>query len=86
MAAKVAAFLGAHPMVAKALATRYPVVVCDEHQDFSADQQEVVIALHRGGAMLRIFGDPLQRIYGERTAQAAKADQALGGAETSCGL
>lgn len=76
MAAKVAAFLGAHPMVAKALATRYPVIVCDEHQDSSADQHEVVMALHRGGAMLRIFGDPLQRIYGGRTAAEAKADQA----------
>ncbi len=76
MAAKVAAFLGDHPMVAKALATRYPVVVCDEHQDSSADQHEVVMALHRGGAMLRIFGDPLQRIYGGKTAKEAKADQA----------
>lgn len=76
MAAKVAAFLGAHPMVAKALATRYPVVICDEHQDSSADQHEVVMALHRGGAMLRIFGDPLQRIYGGKTAQAGKTDQA----------
>jgi len=75
MAAKVAAFLGAHSMVAKALATRYPVVVCDEHQDSSADQHEVVMALHRNGARLRIFGDPLQRIYGGKTAQAAKADQ-----------
>ena len=75
MAAKVAAFLVAHPMVAKALATRYPVVVCDEHQDSSEDQHEVVLALHRGGAMLRIFGDPLQRIYGGKTAQASKVDQ-----------
>ncbi|MCH6482462.1 UvrD-helicase domain-containing protein [Pseudoxanthomonas sp. LH2527] len=76
MAAKVAAFLGAHPMVAKALATRYQVIVCDEHQDSSADQHEVVMSLHRGGAMLRIFGDPLQRIYGGRTAAETKADQA----------
>lgn len=75
MAAKVAAFLGAHSMVAKALATRYPVVVCDEHQDSSADQHEVVMALHRNGATLRIFGDPLQRIYGGKTAKEAKVDQ-----------
>lgn len=75
MATKVAAFLRAHPMVAKALATRYPVVICDEHQDSSADQHEAVMALHRNGAMLRIFGDPLQRIYGDRTARAAMADQ-----------
>ncbi len=76
MATKVAAFLGACPMVAKALAARYPVIVCDEHQDSSDDQHEVVMALHRGGAMLRIFGDPLQRIYGGRTTKEAKADQA----------
>lgn len=75
MAAKVATFLGAHPMVANALATRYPVIVCDEHQDSSADQHEVVMALHRGGAMLRIFGDPLQRIYGGKTNKEAKVDQ-----------
>lgn len=75
MAVKVAAFLSAHPMVAKALATRYPVVVCDEHQDSNADQHEVVMALHRNGATLRIFGDPLQRIYGGKTAKEAKADQ-----------
>lgn len=76
MATKVAAFLGAHPMVAKALATRYPVVVCDEHQDSSADQHEVIMALHQSGAKLRIFGDPLQRIYGGKGVQAANADQA----------
>lgn len=75
MAAKVAAFISVHPMVAKALATRYPVVVCDEHQDSSAEQHEVVMALHRGGAMLRIFGDPLQRIYSGRTERETKADQ-----------
>lgn len=76
MATKVAAFLRTHPMVAKALATRYPVIVCDEHQDSSADQHEVVMALYRNGATLRIFGDSLQRIYGGRkTAKEAKADQ-----------
>lgn len=75
MATKVASFLRVHPMVAKTLATRYPVVICDEHQDSSADQHEVVMALHRNGAMLRIFGDPLQRIYGDRTAMAARVDQ-----------
>lgn len=76
MAAKVAAFLGVHPMVAKALATRYPVVACDEHQDSSSDQHEVIMALYRNGAKLRIFGDRLQRIYGGKTVQAANADQA----------
>lgn len=75
IASKVAAFLGTHSMVAKALAIRYPVVVCDEHQDSSADQHEVVMALYRNGALLRIFGDPLQRIYGGKTVRDAKVDQ-----------
>lgn len=75
IASKVAAFLRGHPMVAKALATRYPVVICDEHQDSSDDQHEIVMALHRSGALLRILGDPLQRIYGDKTAKGAKADQ-----------
>jgi DNA helicase-2/ATP-dependent DNA helicase PcrA len=75
MAAKVAGFLGTQPMVAKALARRYPVIICDEHQDSTADQHSIVMALHGGGARLRIFGDALQRIYGQKTDKAARADQ-----------
>jgi DNA helicase-2/ATP-dependent DNA helicase PcrA len=75
MAAKVAAFLAVQPMVVKALARRYPVIICDEHQDSTADQNSVVMALHKGGALLRIFGDPMQRIYGQKTDKAARADQ-----------
>lgn len=75
MATKVAAFLRLRPMVAHALAQRYPVVICDEHQDSSVDQHSVVMALRDGGAMLRIFGDPLQRIYGAKTDKAARIDR-----------
>lgn len=75
MAAKSAVFLNAQPMVARALARRYPVVICDEHQDSSADQHAVVMALHRGGSMVRIFGDPLQRIYGAKSAKEARLGQ-----------
>lgn len=76
MAAKVAAFLTRQPMVAKALARRYPVVICDEHQDSSADQHAIVMALHHGGAKLRVFSDPLQRIYGrKKTDKAARIDK-----------
>jgi DNA helicase-2/ATP-dependent DNA helicase PcrA len=75
MAAKVAAFLIAQPMVARALARRYPVIICDEHQDSTEDQHSVVMALHAGGALLRIFGDPMQRIYGQKSDKAALADQ-----------
>ncbi len=76
MAGKVAAFLGCQSMVARALAHRYPVIICDEHQDSTADQHTIVMALHRGGALLRVFGDPLQRIYGKKTNKAALADRA----------
>ena len=74
MASKSAAFLHAQPMVARALAHRYPVVICDEHQDSSADQHAVVMALHRGGSKLRIFGDPLQRIFGTQSSTEARLD------------
>ena len=75
MAAKSAEFLNAQPMVARALARRYPVVICDEHQDSSADQHAIVMALYRGGSMVRIFGDPRQRIYGAKSAKGARLGQ-----------
>lgn len=64
MASKVAKFLVRHPMIGSALADRYPVVICDEYQDCSEDQHTVVMALLKGGAKVRIFGDPLQWIFG----------------------
>jgi hypothetical protein len=68
LAVKVAELLHASPMVAHSLAQRYPVVICDEHQDASLAQHEVAMALYREGASLRVFGDPMQRIYGGRGA------------------
>lgn len=76
MAAKVAGFLQLQPMVARALARRYPVIVCDEHQDSSVDQHGVVMSLLSAGATVRIFGDPMQRIYGARGDKAAREDGA----------
>lgn len=76
MAAKVAGFLRHQPMVARALARRYPVIVCDEHQDSSVDQHSVVMALMSAGAVVRIFGDPMQRIYGAKGDKAAREDRA----------
>jgi hypothetical protein len=69
LADKVAALLRSDT-IAKALAARYPIIICDEHQDSSPAQHSIVMALHRGGGQLRVFGDPMQRIYG-RPAQAA---------------
>ncbi len=76
MASRVAALLQAQPMIPQALARRYPVIICDEHQDSTLDQHAVVMSLFRAGAMLRIFGDPWQRIFGSRGDAAARADRA----------
>lgn len=61
---RVASLLEAKPMIAAALADRYPVIIADEHQDSHADQHGIVMALHRAGSRLRVFGDPMQAIYG----------------------
>ncbi|WP_275791394.1 UvrD-helicase domain-containing protein [Pararhizobium gei] len=66
LAMRVASFLDRHAMVAAALARRYPFVVCDEHQDCSGDQHAIGMALHREGARLRLFADPMQHIYKDK--------------------
>ena len=63
LASKASSLLKSAPMVARAVAQRYPVIVCDEHQDCTADQHEIVGCLHKAGAALRVFGDPMQSIY-----------------------
>lgn len=75
LGAKTAALLVAHPMIAATLAHRYPVIVCDEHQDASADQHAIVMALHSAGGLLRIFADPMQQIFNSTQAEAAAAEQ-----------
>ena len=64
LASKVAALTTRTPMIARAVAQRYPLIICDEHQDASVDQHAVVMAMHRAGSALRIFGDPMQNIGG----------------------
>lgn len=74
LAARVATLVTRHAFIAGALADRFPVVIADEHQDASADQHAVVIALRNAGTKLRIFGDPMQSIYAKgRAADAALA-------------
>lgn len=65
LAAKVARLLERYPMIAKSIAARHPVIVCDEHQDSSGDQHAVVRAVLSQGGRVRIFGDPLQKIFRE---------------------
>ena len=74
LADKAAVLLNHQPSIASSLARRYPIIICDEHQDCTLSQHEVVLALHNAGSRLRIFGDPLQRIYGARTDAAIAHD------------
>lgn len=64
LAVMVTDLLRRAPMIARSLAQRYPIVICDEHQDATNDQHTIAMALHAGGASIRIFGDPMQRIFG----------------------
>jgi len=66
LANKVAALVGRTPMIAQSVARRYPVVICDEHQDSSGDQHAVIASLLRHGARVRIFADPMQAIFSDR--------------------
>jgi len=68
VATKVARIVERYPMIASSLARRYPVVICDEHQDSSADQHAIVMSLLAQGARVRIFADPMQRIFRDKGA------------------
>ena len=74
IASRVARLMASNPMICAALSERYPVLIGDEHQDSSTDQHEIMMMLFRAGTHLRIFGDPMQRIYGKRTQAAINAD------------
>jgi hypothetical protein len=73
LAVKVARLLKKHPMIAASLARRYPVVICDEHQDSSGDQHSVAMSLLGKGAKLRIFADPMQEIFKDDDVEGACA-------------
>jgi len=72
---RVAALMTRIPRIAAALATRYPIVLCDEHQDSNPHQHRVVMTLREAGASLRVFGDPMQSIYGRKDAFEAAIKQ-----------
>jgi len=65
LALSVAALLERYPMIVASLAQRHRTVICDEHQDSSGEQHAIVMALQAHGAKLRIFGDPMQKIFKE---------------------
>jgi hypothetical protein len=64
LAKKVAQLLRVNPMLSAHLASAYPVIICDEHQDSNQAQDEIVQLISEKGSLLRIFGDPLQIIPG----------------------
>ena len=72
----VAALMKAHPMIGGTLSERYPIVIGDEHQDSSAAQHAIIMAFRDGGSRLRLFGDPMQHIYGSRGDAARSANRA----------
>jgi superfamily I DNA/RNA helicase len=60
--AKCLALLRKKPDIARAIITRFPVILADEHQDASTHQHEILLVLMEAGARLRVFGDALQAI------------------------
>jgi DNA helicase-2/ATP-dependent DNA helicase PcrA len=63
IAEKVALLLDKKPRITKIIASWYPVVICDEHQDSSAAQNSIILSLYKNGSTVRVFGDPMQIIY-----------------------
>lgn len=64
LATKVSKLLLLNPIIAKHLAKSFPVIICDEHQDSNEAQDQIVQLLANQGALLRVFGDPMQIIPG----------------------
>ncbi|MBL4867821.1 MAG: UvrD-helicase domain-containing protein [Pseudomonadales bacterium] len=63
LAHKVEQLLSNKSIISQALVSRYPVIVCDEHQDTSKAQHKIILELFKAGAKLRVFGDPMQALY-----------------------
>jgi len=63
LATRVASLLSRNRFISEAMVAHYPYVLADEHQDASADQHSVIMALVQAGAKVRVFGDPMQSIY-----------------------
>lgn len=76
LAAKVSKLLQTNRFIAKHVAQSYPIVICDEHQDSNEAQDKIVQLIGEQGALLRVFGDPMQTIPGGQ-GQSKKATAAL---------
>ncbi|GMN01658.1 ATP-dependent helicase [Erythrobacter sp. MTPC3] len=75
LANRTALLLTRRPMIATCLARRYPIMICDEHQDACASRHAVIMCMHEAGSMLRVFADPMQMIFAGSAADAAAAKQ-----------
>lgn len=86
LARRVCLLLDQSPGIAGAVVERNPVVICDEHQDASADQHGIVEALARAGARVCFFGDPMQAIFAsgrEREAQQRRWQQLVAASDAN---
>lgn len=63
LAVKAAALVKRYPAIARSLACRYPIIICDEHQDSTGERHALIMALQEQGAKLRIFADPMQSVF-----------------------
>lgn len=66
-----------HPLAAKRLQARYPVILIDEYQDVNPLQGRYFEALEQHGIALEAVGDPKQSIYGFRHADVEVFRRAL---------
>jgi DNA helicase-2/ATP-dependent DNA helicase PcrA len=73
------------PGLLQAISFRYPFILCDEHQDSNPYQNGIVLALQSAGSMLRIFGDPMQEIYGKGKIQRTERKNQWGALLASTG-
>lgn len=63
LAVHAAALLKRYPAIARAIACRYPTIICDEHQDSTGERHAFIMALLEQGSKLRIFADPMQAVF-----------------------
>ncbi len=63
----------AHPDSAEYLANRFGEIACDEFQDISQAQYQLLKGLAGGGAALTVIGDPSQTVFAFRGALGAAA-------------
>lgn len=59
---RAARLLEKKPTLAGAVATRFPLILADEHQDASTQHHRLLVSLAAAGARVRMFGDALQAI------------------------